>query len=150
MDVFQRAKLRLKREGNLLRNRQRVRALTVEIEKSAASAERPVIFFNASTRLSGLSQNAGFSLVSSLALRRAGQPVIHFVCRQGLSHCVLGTDKFHPQTPPPCAECIRTSRRIFDGAQVQPFTLQHDQALEKPWPRCRWKNCWHSSGRKYP
>lgn len=131
MNVFQRAGQRLKREGNLLRNQQRVKVLTGEIEPFATSAERPVIFFNASTRLSGLSQNAGFSLVSSLALRRAGQPVIHFVCQQGLSHCVLGTDKLHPQTPPPCAECMRTSRRVFDGAQVQPFTLQRDEDLAR-------------------
>ena len=130
MNVIQRARLRLRREQNLLRNQQRVKELTTEISRIAPAAERPVIFFNASTRLSGLSQNAGFSLVSSLALRRAGQPVIHFVCHQGLSHCVLGTDKRHPQNPPPCAECMRTSRRIFEGAQVQPFTLQPDQALE--------------------
>lgn len=131
MDVFQRAKLRLRREQNLLRNQQRVKELTTEISRIAPAAERPVIFFNASTRLSGLSQNAGFSLVSSLALRRAGQPVIHFVCSRGLSHCVLGTDKFHPQTPPPCAECMRTSRRVFDGAQFQPFTLQQDEAFAR-------------------
>jgi len=100
-----------------------------ELEKAAPASGSPVIFFNASTRLSGLSQNAGFSLVSSLALRRAGYPVIHFVCQKGLSHCVLGTDKRHPQTPPPCAECMRTSRMVFDEAHTQPFTLQRDEAL---------------------
>ena len=42
---------------------------------------------------------------------------------------MLGTDKDHPHNPPPCAECTRTSRLIFEGAQTQPFTFQRDRAL---------------------
>ena len=133
MNLVQRAQTRVKRELALRRNYRRVRELTAEIDSavpaSAPAGQRPVIFFNASTRLSGLSQNAGFSLVSSLALRRAGIPVIPFVSQCGLSHCVLGTDKDHPHNPPPCAECTRTSRLIFEGADVRPFTFQRDEAL---------------------
>jgi hypothetical protein len=129
MNFFQRVQQRVRRENNLRWDQRQVEGLAREFDQIIPVSEQPVIFFNASTRLSGLSQNAGFSLVSSLALRRAGQPVIHFVCQQGLSHCVLGTDKHHPQTPPPCAECMRTSHRIFAGAQVQPFTSRGDEEL---------------------
>ncbi|MDK2979884.1 MAG: hypothetical protein PWQ55_231 [Chloroflexota bacterium] len=136
MNLIDRAQTRVKRELALQRNHRRVRELMVAIEpsgspspSSSTSGQKPVIFFNASTRLSGLSQNAGFSLVSSLALRRAGIPVIHFVCERGLSRCVLGTNKLDPQAPMPCAECVRTSHLIFDGAQTQPFIFRRDEAL---------------------
>lgn len=131
MNLIKRAHVRLLRENALRRNHRQVKRLRGEIQHAAPSrqAKKPVIFFNASTRLSGLSQNAGFSLVSSLALRNAGQSVIHFVCQQGMSHCVLGTDKQRLQSPPPCAECMRTSRLIFDEAQVQPFIFRRDETL---------------------
>jgi hypothetical protein len=130
MNLPHRIKSRLNRETNLLWNHRRVKLITREIQSSVTNDEKkPVIFFNASTRLSGLSQNAGFSLVSSLALRYSGIPVVHFVCQRGLSHCVLGTNKAHPQDPPPCAECMRTSRLVFSGAEVQSFTFQQDAGL---------------------
>ena len=130
MDLFKRAYLCFLREKNLFWHHRQVKKIAAEIERKNNEQEKqPVIFFNASTRLSGLSQNAAFSLVSSLALRNAGQPVIHFVCQQGLSHCVLGTDKRRPQTAPPCAECMRTSRMVFAGAETQPFTFQLDEKL---------------------
>lgn len=132
MDLVKRVYLRILREINQLWNYFQIRKIFAEINRTVpVQDKRPVIFFNASTRLSGLSQNAGFSLVSSLALRFAGQPVIHFVCQKGLSHCVLGTDKYNPQNPPPCAECMRTSKLIFSGAETQPFTFQRDEKLEK-------------------
>lgn len=132
MDLIKRIYLRLLREANLFWNHLQIKRLTAEInQQNPESDTKPVIFFNASTRLSGLSQNAGFSLATSLALRSAGQPVVHFVCQKGLSHCVLGTDKRNPQSEPPCAQCMRTSRLIFSGAEVQPFTFQRNEELEK-------------------
>jgi hypothetical protein len=130
MNVVKKVYLRLLRERNLARNQRQVKRLTSEIVDAASGQrKKPVLFFNASTRLSGLSQNAGFSLVSSLALLSADQPVVHFVCQRGLSHCVLGTNKYSPQARPPCAECMRTSRKIFTGAQVHPFTFKRDEKL---------------------
>lgn len=130
MDLIKRIYFRLLREATLLWNYMQVKRLTAEINKlDSGTDNQPVIFFNASTRLSGLSQNAGFSLVSSLALRSAGHRVVHFVCQKGLSHCVLGTDKRDPQAEPPCAQCIRTSRLLFSGAEVQPFTFRRDEEL---------------------
>ncbi|MBU4224290.1 MAG: hypothetical protein KKC71_00510 [Chloroflexi bacterium] len=90
---------------------------------------RPVIFFNASTRLSGLSQNAAFSLLTSWAVRLAGAPVIHFVCQRGMSRCLLGTDESDPSRPMPCGMCVRQSRANYTGAQARYFTYQRDEAL---------------------
>ncbi len=44
---------------------------------------------------------------------------------------MLGTDKQHPQQPPPCVECRRTSRLVFAGAQTQPFSYQRDTELAR-------------------
>jgi len=91
--------------------------------------QRPVVFFNASTRLSGLSLNAAFSLVTSWAVRLAGAPVVHFVCNVGMSHCVLGTNLDDLTQPPPCGMCIRQSRFNYAHAGVQWFAFQRDDRL---------------------
>ena len=83
----------------------------------------PVVVFNASTRLAGLSQNAAFSLLAAWSLRLAGVPVVHFVCQSGMSHCVLGTNRQDYHTPPPCAACIAQSERIYSQAQVESVLL---------------------------
>ena len=131
MALIQRIKQRVRRELVLNQNRRRIRSLRNSIcnipdKKDAA----PVIFFNSSTRLSGLSQNAGFSLITSLALQAEGIPVIHLVCERGFSHCILGTNKDIPQTPPPCAECMRTSRMIFDPTDIQSLRFTRNSDLE--------------------
>jgi hypothetical protein len=90
----------------------------------------PVVFFNASTRISGLSQNAAFSLLTSWAVRLTGVPVIHFVCHAGMSRCVLGTDEADLSQPMPCGMCIRQSKFNFTGARMAWFVLQHDVRLE--------------------
>ena len=131
MIFIQRIAQRIRRELVFNQNRRRIRSLRKAIcslpdRKDTA----PVIFFNSSTRLSGLSQNAGFSLISSLALQAEGIPVIHLVCECGLSHCVLGTNNNHPQTPPPCPECIHTSRMIFDSSDMQSLKFTRDLGLE--------------------
>lgn len=90
---------------------------------------RPVVFFNASTRLSGLSQNAAFSLITSWAVRLAGVPVVHFVCKAGMSRCVLGADQDRPQQLPPCSMCFRQSKVNFTGADVRTFSYQRDEKL---------------------
>jgi hypothetical protein len=95
---------------------------------------KPVIFFNASTRLVGLSQNAVFSLLTALGLQQAGVPVVHFGCRAGMSRCVLGTVRASPETPPPCTKCIAQSERLYGHAPVVWFRHDPDahlaQALE--------------------
>ena len=88
-----------------------------------------MVVFNASARLGGLSQNAAFSLLAAWSLRLAGYPVAHFVCRSGMSHCVLGTNRQDHRTPPPCESCIAQSDRIYSGAQVEPFAYREDPGL---------------------
>ena len=130
-EFLKRARQRLDREITLQTNRLRVKKLTQAINASVSqSRHRPIVIFNASTRLSGLSQNAGFSLLTNLALRAEGVPVIQFVCDRGLTPCVLGTNRSDPSLKPPCKECVRTSRFMFAGADVHWFSHYNDPDIE--------------------
>ena len=132
MSIIPKIQTRLKREYNLILNQDRVKKVLLPIAYNTQLIQsRPVLFYNASTRLSGLSLNAGFSLVTSLALAQIGIPVVHFVCRRGMSHCVLGTNRDAIQDAPPCRECIRTSGLIFQGAAVEEYGFSQDKKLEE-------------------
>jgi hypothetical protein len=85
---------------------------------------KPVVFFNASTRLVGMSLNAAFSLLTAWALRLQGVPVVHFVCQAGMSRCTLGTDQNDPSKPPPCKACIAQSRWFYSSSLAIPFTYR--------------------------
>jgi hypothetical protein len=91
--------------------------------------KKPVIIFNASTRLNTLSQNAAFALLTSWAVRLSGRQVIHFVCQAGMSHCVLGTNQDNPARRPPCQACMRQTRLNTWAAKTQPFNYQEDANL---------------------
>lgn len=91
----------------------------------------PVIFFNASTRLRGLSQNAAFSLLSSWAVQLAGAPVLYYACHSGMSHCVLGTVEGGPLDPPPCQGCIADTRRFTQTAPTVWFDYREDKGLRE-------------------
>jgi hypothetical protein len=80
--------------------------------------QKPVILFNASTRLESVSQNAAYSLLTGLGLRANGTPVINFVCRGGLQRCVLGSNRDDYTQSPPCDHCIRQSKQVFFGSQI--------------------------------
>lgn len=94
---------------------------------------RPVAFFNTTTRLAGISQNAAFSLLAATALQSAGVPVVHFACQAGLSRCVLasaqGVEHGNPTAPPPCKTCMATSSYLLSTAPVVPFTYRADPQL---------------------
>jgi hypothetical protein len=94
-----------------------------------AAGRQPVLFFNASTRISGLSQNAAFSLLASWAVQVTGIPVIHFVCKAGMSRCLLGTDEADLMRPLPCGMCIRQSRANYSGTDTRWFSYQLDTNL---------------------
>jgi len=89
----------------------------------------PVVFFNASTRIRGHSQNAAFSLLASWVVRLTGVRVIHFICWAGMSRCVLGTDQDAPERAMPCKLCTRQSKVNTTGAEVRGFTFQQDEQL---------------------
>jgi hypothetical protein len=112
-------------------NRQRIARLFKDIGNHSLIKPdaRPVLFFNASTRLSGLSLNAAFSLLSSMGVRLSGFPVIYLVCDSGLRPCVLGTNRQNPKVHPPCRECLAQSRATFPSENVRWFSYQPDTAL---------------------
>jgi hypothetical protein len=96
---------------------------------AAARTGRPVVFFNASTRLEGLSLNAAFAMISSWAVQMAGREVYHFACQAGLSHCVLGAVLGDPTAPPPCKDCIKDTEWFTGSGPTIWFKNQEDHEL---------------------
>lgn len=109
-----------------------LRDLGRQVQRNAPSEteQKPVVFFDASTRLTGLSLNAAFAALTAWSLELQGVPVIHFVCAAGLRPCVLGTDRKDPNTQPPCASCQKQSREIFSHAEIGTFRHLHNEKLE--------------------
>ncbi|HPO57682.1 MAG TPA: hypothetical protein PLV53_02445 [Anaerolineaceae bacterium] len=105
--------------------------LAREIERHAPAPEgSPVVIYNASTRLEGMSLNAAFALMTGWALRLQGVPVIHFVCKAGLTRCMLGTNRDDPSQPPPCKLCVAKSKHIYTRADVRWYEFKLDPDLE--------------------
>jgi len=52
----------------------------VKIHEYADVSQKPVIFFNVSSRIHNLSQNSAFSLLTGWGFRLAGLPVVNVVC----------------------------------------------------------------------
>ncbi len=104
-------------------NDQRIAALAAQVRARAKPdpAQKPVIFFNASTRLGGVSQNAAFAMLSAMALQLAGVPVQHFACRAGLERCTLGVVINGAEKAPPCKTCIAQSEVLYGHAPARWF-----------------------------
>lgn len=116
------------------RNRREVMHLARQVAANAHPhpQAQPIVVFNTSSRLTGLSQNAAFTLLTSWGLRLSGTPVVHFVCQSGMSHCVLGTGRTSGDNvfqAPPCQACIRQSQRLHTDAQVYWFQYTQDPGL---------------------
>jgi hypothetical protein len=92
---------------------------------------KPVVFFNASTRLTRISLNAAYSLLTAWGLQLAGVPVVHFACQAGMSRCVLGTNREDPAALPPCQRCKAQTRRLLLSAPVVWFSFQEHAALDR-------------------
>jgi hypothetical protein len=124
---------RLKKGLASRRSRQRIHQIAVQVARHAPQAESGeapvVVFFNASTRITALSQNAAFSLLTGWGLRLSGVKVVHFVCEQGMSRCVLGLNRADFSQTPPCEACMAQSRRLYAGATVRPFQYMEDPQL---------------------
>jgi hypothetical protein len=107
-----------------------VRAVARQVARNAPPVSgKPVLIFNASTRLSGISLNAAFSLLTQWSLRLGGTRVVQVACGRGLSPCVLGTDRYEPGADPPCSICIQQSQTLFTGAEVRWLSYQPDERL---------------------
>ncbi|MEJ2353609.1 MAG: hypothetical protein P8Y03_27840, partial [Anaerolineales bacterium] len=86
-------------------------------------------FFNASTRLTGLSLNAAFAYLTACSLQLSGVPVVYFGCKSGISRCVLGTDRDDYRNPPPCKSCIAQAEHLFGHAPTVWFSFSKDEGL---------------------
>lgn len=113
-------------------NRQRIARLAGLVAKHANSTPNAptVVMFNATARLTGMSLNAAFALLTGWALRLSGTNVVHFVCQSGMSHCVLGTNREKYEVGPPCDACIRQSKRLYAESQTHPFSFHLSTELE--------------------
>jgi len=114
-------------------NQQHIQRMAREVSARSQPAEgqKPVLLFNASTRIQGLSLNAAFQMLTGWSLMLAGVPVEHFLCQSGLQPCVLGTNREDHTAPPPCKACLAQSGRIYHGASVRPFHYHADQQLSQ-------------------
>jgi len=92
--------------------------------------EKPIVFFNATARIKGLNLNAAFSMIASWGIQMAGRRVVHFSCRSGMSHCVLGTGLGDLKDPPPCQECIKDSGWFTGSAPTSWFDYQENPELK--------------------
>ncbi|HEX6305120.1 MAG TPA: hypothetical protein VFZ76_13080 [Anaerolineales bacterium] len=93
------------------------------------SGKKPVVFFNASTRLTGLSLNAAFAYLAACGLQLAGVPVVYFACNAGMSRCVLGTDRDDHTNPPPCRGCTAQAGRLFSHTATVWFDYSQNNSL---------------------
>ena len=113
-------------------NQRRIARVAGHIAEHAntETGAQTVVIFNATARLTGLSLNAAFALITGWALRLAGVNVVHFVCQSGMSHCVLGTNRENYAVPPPCEACIHQSQRLYTGAPSYSFSYQVNTELD--------------------
>ncbi len=93
------------------------------------ASQRPVVVFNASTRLQAMSQNAAYSYLTALSLMYQGIPVIHFACRAGMSRCVLGSNRDNYQQSPPCKRCIHQSKVVYQNLETTWFDYYPDDRI---------------------
>lgn len=133
--LLEKARNHLKvKSAHLMTGRQIRKLAKMVVEQAPPAAAPPIVFFNASTRLGGMSLNAGFALVTGWSLRMQGVPVVNFVCERGMTQCVLGTDRGEPPKAPPCRECIEQSDWTYSYSdQVRcgfVADAQLDEALE--------------------
>lgn len=131
-DLINRASRSLQRRLSHAQNNIALENLNRQVFKRSghAASLKPVVFFNASTRLEGLSLNAAYQLITSWAVRLSGTPVINFACQGGMSRCVLGTKRENPYELPPCPLCINQSRSIHSFDDTRWFIYQKDLELE--------------------
>ncbi len=130
--IFSRLRNRAKSEATRRKSYSDLRVMSrIVREHAPASVQQPIIFFDASTRLNGLSLNAGFAILSAWSLDLQGVPVIHFVCSAGLKPCLLGTSRKDAHAAPPCAVCLRQSEATFSNSQVSHFNYQPNSDLDE-------------------
>jgi hypothetical protein len=90
---------------------------------------KTILAFNASTRITGLSLNAAFALLTGWSLRLQGVRVVNVVCQRGMAQCVLGTRTEDVLREPPCKQCLKQSDAIYAQSEVVGLGYQPDAGL---------------------
>jgi hypothetical protein len=113
-------------------NHYRLDSLARQVAAHAPSlaGEKPVAFFRASTGIRRMNLNNAFHQLPAWSLRLQGIPAVHFICGSGMSRCVLGTDRAHPQAEMPCRQCTQLSRRLAGRALQEIFPFHGESGLE--------------------
>jgi hypothetical protein len=115
-----------------IRDNQKLKNFSEKIYTQAGNcaSESPILFFNASTRLEQVSQNAAFSLLSAWSLALDRHPVRFFTCHAGLTRCLLGTFPDQPDRKPPCYSCYAQSKKMYQAPWLIPFTFTPDVSID--------------------
>lgn len=112
--MIRRIPARLKQLQTHTKNDQKIAKIAKKIDQQVVkNNKQPVVFFNSSTRLKGMSLNAAFSLLTAWAIKLQGIPVYQFICDSGMSRCMLGSILNKPLDPPPCSTCISQSQKFY-------------------------------------
>jgi hypothetical protein len=112
---------------------QAVKHMAKEVARAAPEqdGDKIVVSFNASTRITGLSLNAAFAMLTGWALRLQGVRVVNFVCKRGMPRCVLGTDQDDVYRLPPCQKCLDQTSAIYHKSEVSWLDFYPSEDLAK-------------------
>lgn len=97
--------------------------------RNVQSTDQPVLFFNASARLTRTSLNAAFAWLTANSLQNSGIPVTFFVCMSGLKPCLLAAQRDNLSAELPCNQCMRLSKKMYQGLNTVPLTFLPDNNL---------------------
>lgn len=133
MKLFKRVKGRVKEQSVRTGVNRDIRKMAKIVAKAAPepSDRKIVISFNASTRITGLSLNAAFAMITGWSLRLQGARVANYACQRGMTRCVLGTDRDDVLKIPPCQKCLFQSTAIYDKSDVIWMHYYHSEELAK-------------------
>jgi hypothetical protein len=120
MDLSSKAREFLKERPHRMRINQEIKQMAKAVARAAPDFDddKTVVSFNASTRITGMSVNAAFAMLTGWSLRLQGVRVVNFVCKRGMPRCVLGTDQDDIYRLPPCQKCLTQSSAIYHKSEV--------------------------------
>ncbi len=133
MNFIKHAKNQLQIKKTLGETNAGIRNMARAVYKAAPKPDnkKTIISFNASTRITGLSLNAAFSMLTGWSLRMQGAQVINFVCQRGMPRCVLGTNRHDVYQYPPCRQCLAQSSPIYEKSKISRFDFYPGEELAK-------------------